>query len=118
MAFTKSGLAIRTIEVERNGARLTFAQEHSWLARFAHWLNAVTLLVLTASGMQIFEAFPSFGPKIPQADFIRFPEAMRLGGWLGGALQWHMAFAWLFTGAGVTYTIYLLLSGRWKQVIL
>jgi thiosulfate reductase cytochrome b subunit len=118
MALTKSGLAIRTIEVERKGSRLTFAREHSWLARFTHWLNAITLMVLTASGMQIFEAFPSFGAKIPQVDFIHFPEAVRLGGWLGGALQWHLTFAWLFTGAGVAYALYLLISGRWRQVIL
>src|SRR5262245_16447688 len=118
MAITKSGLAIRTIEVERKGARQTFAQEHSWLVRFTHWLNAITLLVLTASGMQIFEAFPSFGAKIPQMDFIHFPQAVRLGGWLGGALQWHLTFAGLFTTTGMTYVLYLLISGHWRKVIL
>src|SRR5262245_28371425 len=118
MAITKSGLAIRTIEVERKGARQTFAQEHSWLVRFTHWLNAITLLVLTASGMQIFEAFPSFGSKIPQEDFIHFPQAVRLGGWLGGALQWHLTFAWLFTVIGLTYVLYLLIGGGWRKVFL
>jgi Ni/Fe-hydrogenase b-type cytochrome subunit len=118
MAFTKSGLAIRTVDVERKGVRQTFAQEHPWLVRFTHWLNAITLLVLTASGMQIFEAFPSFGSKIPQVDFIHFPQAVRLGGWLGGALQWHLTFAWLFTVTGVTYVLYLLISGHWRKVIL
>ncbi len=117
MAITKLGLTIKTIETEHNNSRQTFAQEHPWLVRFAHWLNAVTLLVLTASGMQIFEAFPSFGSKIPQVDLIHFPEAMRLGGWLGGALQWHFTFAWLFTMTGVVYVAYLFLSGHWRQVI-
>jgi len=118
MAFTKSGLAIRTIGIEHNGMRQTFAQEHPWLVRFTHWLNAITLLVLTASGMQIFEAFPSFGAKIPQVDFIHFPQAVRLGGWLGGALQWHLTFAWLFTITGMMYAFYLLISGQWRKVIL
>jgi thiosulfate reductase cytochrome b subunit len=118
MAITKSGLTIRTIEVERKGARQTFAQEHPWLVRFTHWLNAITLLVLTASGMQIFEAFPSFGAKIPQVDFIHFPQAVQLGGWLGGALQWHLTFAGLFTITGMTYVLYLLISGHWRKVIL
>jgi len=118
MAITKSGLAIRTVEVEREGARRTFAHEHPWLTRFTHWLNAITLLVLTASGMEIFEAFPSFGAKIPQADFIRFPDAVRLGGWLGGALQWHLTFAWLFTITGVVYALYQIVSGHWRRVIL
>jgi thiosulfate reductase cytochrome b subunit len=117
MAITKSGLTIETIEAGDNDSPQTLAHEHPWLVRFAHWLNAVTLLVMTASGMQIFEAFPSFGAKIPQVDFIHFPESMRLGGWLGGALQWHFTFAWIFTTTGVVYTTYLFVSGRWRQVI-
>lgn len=117
MAMTKSGLTIRTIETKSGTARRTFAREHPGLVRLTHWLNAVTLLVLTASGMQIFEAFPSFGAKIPQQDFIHFPEALRLGGWLGMALQWHLTFAWLFTATGIAYFVYLLMSGHWRQVI-
>ena len=118
MAQTKAGLEIQTIDLEHNGTRQTFAQEHPWLVRFTHWLNAVTLLVLTASGMQIFQAFPSFGDKIPQTDFVHFPEAIRLGGWLGGALQWHLTFAWLFAITGVSYVTFLLISGQWRKVIL
>ena len=43
---------------------------------------------------------------------------MRLGGWLGGALQWHLTFAWLFTLTGIAYVFYLLVSGKWRMVIL
>ena len=84
------------IALESNGGRREYAREHPWLVRFTHWLNAVTLVVMTMSGLQIFAAFPSFGPKIPQKDLVHFPEAMRLGGWLGGSLQWHLTFMWLF----------------------
>ena len=63
-------------------------------------------------------AFPSFGAKIPQENFLRFPEVMRLGGWLGGALQWHLTFAWMFTLTGVAYVLYLIVSGKWRAVIL
>jgi Ni/Fe-hydrogenase b-type cytochrome subunit len=118
MAQTKSGVAIQIVEVENKGTRQTFAKEHSWLVRFTHWLNAITLLVLTASGMQIFQAFPSFGDKIPQTDLVHFPEAIRLGGWLGGALQWHLTFAWVFAITGVSYVLHLLFSGQWRKVIL
>jgi len=118
MATTKSGLTIRTIEVDHNGVRQTLAQEHSWLVRFTHWLNAISLVVMTMSGLQIYMAFPSFGPKIPQENFLQVPEAMRLGGWLGGALQWHLTFAWMFTLTGVAYVLYLIVSGQWRKVIL
>ena len=118
MATTKSGLTIHTIELDQNGVRQTLAQEHSWLVRFTHWLNAISLVVMTMSGLQIYTAFPSFGAKIPQKDFLHFPEWMRLGDWLGGALQWHLTFAWMFTLTGVVYVLYLIVSGKWRIVIL
>jgi Ni,Fe-hydrogenase I cytochrome b subunit len=40
--------------------------QHPWAIRFTHWLNAVSIFVLVASGVRIFTAFPSFGPKVPQ----------------------------------------------------
>lgn len=45
--------------------------------------------MLIGSGLQIFTAFPSFGPRIPQQDPLRVPAALRIGGWLAGALMWH-----------------------------
>jgi Ni/Fe-hydrogenase b-type cytochrome subunit len=85
--------------------------------RLTHWLNAVSLLVMIMSGLQIYMAFPSFGAKIPQEDFLHFPDLMRLGGWLAGALQWHFSFAWVFTLTGIAYVIYLFAGGHWRQVI-
>ena len=70
MATTKSGLTIHTIEPEHNGVRQTLTQEHSWLVRFTHWLNAISLVLMTMSGLQIYTAFPSFGVKVPQEDFF------------------------------------------------
>lgn len=118
MANTKSGLTIHTMEAEQHGAQHTFSHEHPSLVRFTHWLNAISLVVMTMSGLQIYMAFPSFGAKLPQHDFLHIPEAMRLGGWLGGALQWHLTFAWLFTLTGVAYVVYLLVTGHWRRVIL
>lgn len=118
MAMTKSGLAIPAIEAERKGKREKYTREHPWLVRFTHWLNAVSLLVMTASGLQIFMAFPSFGDKIPQQDLLHVPAILRLGDWLGGALQWHYSFAVLFTATGLAYVIYLLVTGHWRHVIL
>ena len=118
MATTKSGLSIQAIEAERKGTLEIYTREHPWLVRFTHWLNAISLLVMTGSGLQIFYAFPSFGAKIPQVNLLNVPEAVRLGGWLGGALQWHFSFAWLFTLSGLAYVIYLVATGHWRQVIL
>jgi hypothetical protein len=45
------------------------------------------------------------------------PGAIRLGGWLGGALQWHLALAWLFVSVGLVYAAYQALSGNYRQVV-
>jgi Ni/Fe-hydrogenase b-type cytochrome subunit len=93
------------------------AYEHPWLVRMTHWLTAISLFVLIGSGLQIFMAFPSFGPKIPQNDLLHVPEALRIGGWLGGALQWHFTFMWLFIATGIAYVIYQGVSGRYRMVL-
>ena len=116
--LTRSGLPISVVAVERSkGSELT-AREHPWLVRLTHWLNAVTLVIMTMSGLQIFMAFPSFGAKIPQTDLVHVPEMVRLGGWLGGALQWHFAFAWVFALTGIAYVTFLAVSGHWRHVLL
>lgn len=92
--------------------------EHPWAVRAAHWVNAVTVVVLTLSGLQIFNAFPSFGAKVPQEDLITaIPSAVTIGGWLGGALQWHFTFMWFFMGAGLLYVVYQAVSGHYRTVL-
>ena len=75
------------------------------------------MIVLVGSGLEIFAAFPSFGDKIPERDFFVPPAALRIGGWLGGALQWHLTFSWLLAGAGAVYLAYQLVSGNYRQVL-
>src|SRR5690349_3733659 len=93
------------------------AYEHPWLVRLTHWVSAIALVVLIGSGLQIFTAFPSFGPKVPQTNLIDVPEVLRLGGWLAGALMWHFTFMWIFTAAGVSYVAYQAVSGRYRMVL-
>jgi len=92
--------------------------EHPWFVRLCHWTNAIALSVLVASGLLIFSAFPSFGPKIPQRDLIGgVPLLLTLGGWLGGALQWHFTFMWLFAAGGLVYVAAQCASGHVRRVL-
>ena len=102
---------------EKPNGSVRAAFEHPWVVRFCHWLNAVSVFVLVASGLRIFRAFPSFGPKVPQKNLVDIPKALTLGGWLGGALQWHFTFMWVFVGTGVLYLAYQFLSGHYKTVL-
>ncbi len=74
--------------------------EHPLPVRLCHWLNAISLFVMVGSGLQIFRAFPSFGAKIPQKDLLNWPKSFAIGGWLGGALQWHLTFMWIYIATG------------------
>ena len=92
--------------------------EHPRAVRFAHWVNAVTVTVLTMSGPQIVTAFLSFGANASQESLIdMMPPSVTLGGWLGGALQWHFTFMWLFMGTGLLYAIYQIASGHCRTVL-
>ena len=74
-----------------------------WM-RIAHWLNALAVLVLVTSGWRIYNAAPFFPFEIP--------AALTLGGWLGGALQWHFAAMWLLAANGLIYLVLNIASGR------
>jgi len=91
--------------------------EHPAVVRLCHWLSALAVIILAASGLEVFAAFPSFGDKLPRHDLFTPPDVLRLGGWLGGALQWHLTFAWVFLGAGITYVIYQTITGNYRQVL-
>ena len=117
MVAKTSALKLETVEAAGKRGPIRAAYEHPWVVRMAHWANAVSLFVLIATGLRIFKAFPSFGPKIPQNDFVDVPKWLTMGGWLGGALQWHFTFAWIFLLTGLAYVIYQTASGNYKQVL-
>lgn len=83
---------------------------HPIVIRLTHWLNAGATIVMILSGWQIHNAYPI----LPFA----IPTGMTLGGWLGGALLWHLAAMWVLAVNGSIYLIYAVLSGRFKRKLL
>jgi Ni/Fe-hydrogenase b-type cytochrome subunit len=108
---------IAAITNVKTGAISEAVYEHPFIVRLCHWVNAVALLILVFSGLQIFRAFPSFGAKIPQKDLLHWPKAYALGGWLGGGLQWHLTFMWIYIGTGLLYIGYEIFSRNYRQVL-
>jgi Ni/Fe-hydrogenase b-type cytochrome subunit len=102
---------------EEAPALVRAAYEHPLAIRITHWVNAISLFVMVTSGLRIFRAFPSFGPKIPEKVFLDIPKSLTLGGWLGGALQWHFTFMWFFAGSGVIYVAYQIFSGHYRTML-
>lgn len=81
----------------------------AWL-RVAHWLNVVAVVIMVGSGWRIYNASPVFD--------LRFPSEVTMGGWLGGALQWHFAGMWLLAFNGLVYLGLNLASGRFRRKFL
>lgn len=77
-----------------------------WL-RLTHWLNVVAVVILVMSGWRIYDASPFFAFSIP--------KEMTLGGWLGGAIQWHFAAMWLLVANGFLYLLLNVCSGRLRR---
>jgi len=78
-----------------------------WL-RLTHWLNAVAVVLLVLSGWRIYDAAAIW-------DF-GIPASITIGGWLGGALQWHFAAMWLLGLNGLIYLALNFGSGRlWRK---
>jgi Ni/Fe-hydrogenase b-type cytochrome subunit len=93
------------------------AYEHPLVIRFCHWLNAVALVIMIGSGLQILDAFTSFGAKVPEKDFVTLPDWVKLGGWLEGGRHWHFTFMWIFAITGIVYVAYQFWSGHYKMVL-
>ncbi|TCK33507.1 thiosulfate reductase cytochrome b subunit [Paraburkholderia sp. BL8N3] len=84
---------------------------HPLWVRIAHWLNALAALVMMLSGCRIYDASPVFHS-------FTIPQNLTLGGWLGGALQWHFAGMWLFVFNGIVYLMLSVASGRFTNKFL
>ena len=80
---------------------------HPILVRVWHWLNAFAMIIMIMSGWRIYNASPVF-PS------FRFYSDITLGGWLGGALQWHFAAMWLLMANFCVYLIYGFWTGHFR----
>ncbi len=78
--------------------------------RIVHWINAVAIVMMIGSGWQIYNASPLFN--------FTFSHSITIGGWLGGALQWHFAAMWLLVINGLVYLTLGIVTGRFRKKLL
>ncbi|WP_298252640.1 cytochrome b/b6 domain-containing protein [Bradyrhizobium sp.] len=82
----------------------------AWV-RLMHWINAVAIILMILSGLQIYNASPLFRS-------LTFSSSITLGGWLAGGLLWHFAAMWLLMINGLAYLITGFATGRFKKKLL
>ena len=96
-------------------------KRHHAVVRVTHWVNAVALAVMAASGLRIFNAYPGFAPRGGTFCCYPFegqpvPEWLTFGGWLAGARGWHFAMMWVLVVNGLVYLGWVYLHGEWRDL--
>ena len=104
---------------------------HPLIVRVTHWVNALCVLLLLMSGLQILNAHPGLywgetsrfaHPLIVfgSGEAPAFPTWITLPDWqdLASGRRWHFFFAWLFVANGFIYAVYALVSGRIRWTLL
>ena len=79
---------------------------HPLAVRITHWINVIAMVIMVLSGWRIYNASPIFA--------FKFPSEWTLGGWLGGALQWHFAAMWMLALNGIVYLAYCIFAGHFR----
>ena len=80
---------------------------HPVAIRVMHWIWVYAMGCMIFSGWEIYNASPSL-------PFL-FPAWTGLGGWLGGALAWHLSAMWLLFADGIAYLVYGFASGHFRR---
>lgn len=83
---------------------------HPLPLRTMHWINAIAMFIMIASGWKIYNDEVIFG-------WLHFPEWMTMGGEAQGALQWHFFGMWLLVINGLAYLTYGLAVGRFRRLL-
>lgn len=98
---------------------MALQKRHSLAIRVMHWINAVAIVVLLMSGLQIYNAHPalywgksSYSGAGPIARFGPFPGWLTIPStqWLAMGRRWHLFFAWVLVLNTAFYFLHALVS--------
>lgn len=100
------------------------AKKHALTTRIWHWINAIAIIVLFMSGLNISNAHRhlywghyGFDPRDAWLDVVRFPGWATIPGHYNLALarDWHITAAWPF-GVGVLFIwVAMLINGHFRR---
>lgn len=101
-------------------------KRHALSTRLWHWVNALSLIVLFMSGLNISNAHPhlywgewGFAPKDAWLHVWRFPGWATIPGHysLAIARDWHVLFAWVFALGLLLFMLAALWNGHFRRDI-
>ena len=101
-------------------------KKHALGTRLWHWVNALSLIVLFMSGLNISNAHRNlywgewgFRPEDAWLHVWRFPGWATIPNYysLAGARDWHVLFAWVFAVSLLLFMVTALLNGHFRRDI-
>lgn len=101
-------------------------KRHRLSTRIWHWVNALSLIVLFMSGLNISNAHRylywgqwGFAPEDAWLHVTRFPGWATIPGYysLAAARDWHVLFAWVFALSLLLFLLAALLNGHLRRDI-
>lgn len=101
-------------------------KRHALSTRLWHWVNALSLIVLFMSGLNISNAHPrlywgqwGFAPEDAWLHVTRFPGWATIPGYysLAKARDWHVLFAWVFAVSLLLFMVTALVNGHFRRDI-
>jgi thiosulfate reductase cytochrome b subunit len=87
------------------------APKQDLLAKAFHWINIMSLLIMTSSGLRIYNANPVFGGR----EGMHLPGTFLLGDGLSDGRVWHFAAMWVYAINLLIYGLYIFITKRWKN---
>ena len=99
-------------------------KRHALSTRIWHWVNAISLIILFMSGLNISNAHPylywgewGFSPTEAWAAVPRFPGWATIPGYysLAKARDWHLVFAWVFSLGLLLFMLAALVNGHFVR---
>jgi thiosulfate reductase cytochrome b subunit len=98
-------------------------KKHPLAIRWFHWINFPLLALMVWSGLLIYWAYPTY--RIGIGDFTLMKmnldqttwRALKVNNRLAEGMAMHFFFMWLFAVNGVSYVLYTLLSGEWRELL-
>jgi thiosulfate reductase cytochrome b subunit len=101
-------------------------KRHAFSTRLWHWINALSVIVLFMSGLNISNAHRhlywgqwGFSPKDAWFHVVRFPGWATIPDYysLAAARDWHTLFAWVFAVSLLLFMLTAVLNGHFRRDI-
>ena len=97
-------------------------KKHPLAVRWLHWINFPLLAMMIWSGILIYWANQVYAIRLFGHEYFKFfPQGfynyLEIPYRLAEGMQIHFFFMWLFTGNGLIYLVYTIVSGEWRALL-